>query len=52
MSIAWIGFITHWMVEWCVKIGCMLNIPAVVMGTTVLAAGTSIPRRFVVNRGG
>ena len=43
MSIAWIGFITHWMVEWCVKIGCMLNIPAVVMGTTVLAAGTSIP---------
>ena len=43
MSIAWIGFITHWMVEWCVKIGCMLNIPAVVMGTTVQAAGTSIP---------
>lgn len=43
MSIAWIGFITHWMVEWCVRIGCILNIPAVVMGTTVLAAGTSIP---------
>ena len=43
MSIAWIGFITHWMVEWCVRIGCMLKIPAVVMGTTVLAAGTSIP---------
>ena len=43
MSIVWIGFITHWMVEWCVRIGCILNIPAVVMGTTVLAAGTSIP---------
>ena len=43
MSIAWIGFITHWMVEWCVRIGCILKIPAVVMGTTVLAAGTSIP---------
>ena len=43
MSIVWIGFITHWMVEWCVRIGCILHIPAVVMGTTVLAAGTSIP---------
>ena len=43
MSILWIGFITHWMVEWCVRIGCILNIPSVVMGTTVLAAGTSIP---------
>lgn len=43
MSVAWIGFITHWMVEWCVRIGCILKIPAVVMGTTVLAAGTSIP---------
>ena len=27
MSIAWIGFITHWMVEWCVRIGCMLKMP-------------------------
>jgi K+-dependent Na+/Ca+ exchanger-like protein len=43
MSILWIGFITHWMVEWCVRIGCILNVPSVVMGTTVLAAGTSIP---------
>jgi len=43
MSIVWIGFITHWMVEWCVRIGCILNVPSVVMGTTVLAAGTSIP---------
>jgi sodium/potassium/calcium exchanger 4 len=43
MSIVWIGFITHWMVEWCVRIGCILKIPSVVMGTTVLAAGTSIP---------
>ena len=45
MSIAWIGFITHWMVEWCVRIGCMLKIPAVVMGTTVLAAGRPFPTR-------
>ncbi len=43
MSILFIGFITHFMVEWCTRIGCILNIPPVVMGTTVLAAGTSIP---------
>ena len=42
-SIAWIGFISHFMVEWCARIGCLLGIPPVVMGTTVLAAGTSIP---------
>jgi len=43
MSIVFIGFITHFMVEWCTRIGCILKIPPVVMGTTVLAAGTSIP---------
>ena len=42
-SIGWIGLISHFMVEWCARIGCLLGIPAVVMGTTVLAAGTSIP---------
>jgi sodium/potassium/calcium exchanger 4 len=43
MSIVFIGFITHFMVDWCTRIGCILKIPPVVMGTTVLAAGTSIP---------
>lgn len=43
ISIGWIGVISHFMVEWCARIGCLLGIPAVVMGTTVLAAGTSIP---------
>lgn len=43
MSIVFIGLITHFMVEWCTRIGCILKIPPVVMGTTVLAAGTSIP---------
>lgn len=43
ISIGYIGVISHFMVEWCARIGCLLNIPAVVMGTTVLAAGTSIP---------
>jgi len=43
ISIGYIGVISHFMVEWCARIGCLLKIPAVVMGTTVLAAGTSIP---------
>jgi len=43
MSIAWIGLISWYMVEWCVAIGCILKIPLSVMGVTVLAAGTSIP---------
>jgi len=42
-SIGWIGLISWYMVEWCVVIGCVLNIPLSVMGVTVLAAGTSIP---------
>jgi len=43
MSIAWIGLISYWMVDWCARIGCILNIPSLIMGVTVLAAGTSIP---------
>lgn len=43
VSVAYIGVISHYMVEWCARIGCILSIPPVVMGTTVLAAGTSIP---------
>ena len=43
VSIGWIGIISHFMVVLCARIGCLLGIPAVVMGTTVLAAGTSIP---------
>lgn len=43
MSIVWIGVISWFMVDWCVVIGCVLNVPLSVMGVTVLAAGTSIP---------
>eukprot|EP00976_Prorocentrum_cordatum_P016302 327399-Prorocentrum_minimum.AAC.1 len=42
-SILWLGFISYIMVEWAAKIGCILNIPDIVMGTTLIAAGTSIP---------
>jgi len=43
LSIGWIGAISYFMVEWAARIGCILGIPPVVMGNTVLAAGTSIP---------
>ena len=43
MSIAWIGLISYFMVEWAFIIGCVGKVPVVLMGVTVLAAGTSIP---------
>mmetsp|Transcript_39507 Transcript_39507/g.54852 ORF Transcript_39507/g.54852 Transcript_39507/m.54852 type:complete len:701 (+) Transcript_39507:143-2245(+) len=43
MSILWIGVISWFMVDWANFIGCVLGIPPVAMGVTVLAAGTSIP---------
>lgn len=42
-SIAWIALISYLMVESTAKIGCILDIPSIVMGNTILAAGTSIP---------
>jgi len=43
MSIVWIMAISWAMVEWTARIGCILGIPNIVMGVTVLAAGTSVP---------
>lgn len=42
-SILWIGGISYAMVEAARMIGCLIGIPSVVMGLTVLAAGTSVP---------
>mmetsp|Transcript_26826 Transcript_26826/g.58458 ORF Transcript_26826/g.58458 Transcript_26826/m.58458 type:complete len:570 (-) Transcript_26826:108-1817(-) len=42
-SILWLGFISYIMVEWAAKLGCILSIPDIVMGNTLIAAGTSIP---------
>lgn len=39
MSIAWIGVLSYFMVEWAARIGCILDVPSVLMGVTVLAAG-------------
>eukprot|EP00033_Pygsuia_biforma_P000437 GCRY01000520.1.p1 GENE.GCRY01000520.1~~GCRY01000520.1.p1 ORF type:complete len:514 (+),score=95.62 GCRY01000520.1:218-1759(+) len=43
ISILWIGVLSFFMVEWATAIGCILDIPPIVMGLTVLAAGTSVP---------
>jgi len=43
ISIAWIGVYSFYMVRWATQIGAKLEIPAIVMGLTFLAAGTSVP---------
>ena len=43
ISILWIGFFAYFMVYWAEVIGNTVGIPHVVMGYTVLAAGTSVP---------
>lgn len=43
MSLVWIALFTYCMVWWASTVGEVLQIPSVVMGVTVLAAGTSIP---------
>lgn len=43
LSILWIGAISFALVESARMIGCLVGIPSVVMGLTVLAAGTSVP---------
>ena len=43
LSIAWIGAFSYVMVTFAELIGNTLGIPSVIMGLTVLAAGTSVP---------
>jgi len=42
-SIAWIGGFSYFMVDWAAKVGATFGVPDVLMGLTVLAAGTSVP---------
>eukprot|EP00546_Thalassionema_frauenfeldii_P009225 CAMPEP_0178923284 /NCGR_PEP_ID=MMETSP0786-20121207/16631_1 /TAXON_ID=186022 /ORGANISM="Thalassionema frauenfeldii, Strain CCMP 1798" /LENGTH=633 /DNA_ID=CAMNT_0020597757 /DNA_START=166 /DNA_END=2064 /DNA_ORIENTATION=+ len=42
-SIIWIGFFSYFMVDWAEIIGHTIGIPSVIMGLTLLAAGTSVP---------
>lgn len=43
MSLIWIALCTYFMVWWATIIGDVLGIDSVIMGVTILAAGTSIP---------
>uniref|UniRef100_A0A7S4RIQ1 Sodium/calcium exchanger membrane region domain-containing protein n=1 Tax=Ditylum brightwellii TaxID=49249 RepID=A0A7S4RIQ1_9STRA len=43
ISILWIGVFSYFMVSWAEVIGNTIGIPPVVMGLTLLAAGTSVP---------
>jgi len=43
LSICWIGAFSYLMVTWTEIIGNTLGIPTIIMGLTVLAAGTSVP---------
>lgn len=50
MSIAWIGVLSYFMVEWAARIGCILDVPSVIMGVTVLAAGVLISKSYLIMR--
>lgn len=39
----WIAIYTYVMVECAGRLGCFVGVPEVVMGLTILAAGTSVP---------
>lgn len=43
LSIFWIGIFTFFMVDGAEYIGHVLGIPVVIMGLTIVAAGTSVP---------
>lgn len=43
ISILWIGLFSYFMVWWASSLGWAFGIPDVVMGLTILAAGTSVP---------
>ena len=42
-SVIWIGILAWYLVAWASHVGCVLKIPDIIIGLTVLAAGTSLP---------
>mmetsp|Transcript_33615 Transcript_33615/g.74093 ORF Transcript_33615/g.74093 Transcript_33615/m.74093 type:complete len:688 (+) Transcript_33615:155-2218(+) len=42
-SVAWIGGYAYILVDWITVVGATIQVPSVVMGLTLLAAGTSVP---------
>ena len=42
-SIVWIGILAWYMVQWASHVSCVCRIPEIIIGLTLLAAGTSLP---------
>lgn len=42
-SILWIAILTYCMLTLTIRVGCVLNIPGVVMGLVFISAGTTVP---------
>jgi K+-dependent Na+/Ca+ exchanger-like protein len=42
-SVIWIGILAWYLVAWASHVACVLKIPDIIIGLTVLAAGTSLP---------
>jgi len=42
-SVIWIGILAWFLVAWASHVACVLKIPDIIVGLTVLAAGTSLP---------
>jgi len=43
MSIVWVGIFSYFMVDLAEIVGATIGVPDVIMGLTILAAGTSVP---------
>ena len=43
VSVAWISMLTYTMLIITTRVGCILEIPKVVMGIVVISAGTTVP---------
>ena len=42
-SIFWIALLAKFLVDWASSVACVLHVPDIIVGLTVLAAGTSLP---------
>ena len=43
LNVLWLGGLSYILVDMTTRLGCIFGIESVIMGVTVLAAGTSVP---------
>ena len=46
-SMAWIGAASWFIIVWALAVGCVLRVPLLVMSSTVLALGSTVPTALV-----